>query len=100
MHKRGRFALGFCEIPNITMSGSTSEKTFSTYNSEQSKVYAQQRLAYHPDFYKVITDFHTSSGGLLDTILDVGCSPGTAARDLAGNFVHAIGIDPLSGLYF
>ncbi|KAK3937230.1 S-adenosyl-L-methionine-dependent methyltransferase [Diplogelasinospora grovesii] len=75
-----------------------TEKTFSTYNQEQGKVYAQTRRDYHPSVYQAVIGHHTSTGGQLDTLLDVGCGPGNVARALAPHFAHAIGIDPSEGM--
>jgi ubiquinone/menaquinone biosynthesis C-methylase UbiE len=75
-----------------------TEKTFSSYNQEQGKAYAQIRRDYHPDLYQTIINHHTSTGGELDTLLDVGCGPGTAARGLAPHFAHVIGLDPSEGM--
>ncbi len=74
------------------------EKTFRAYTSEQGAAYAEHRHGYHPNFYRLIVDHHTSTGGTPDTILDVGCGPGTAVRGLAPHFAHAIGIDPSEGM--
>ena len=76
----------------------TSEKTFSAYNKDQGKVYAQIRRKYHPSVYQSILDHHTSIGGQLDTLLDVGCGPGIATQGLAPRFAHAIGLDPSEGM--
>jgi trans-aconitate 3-methyltransferase len=75
-----------------------TEKTFSSYNQEQGKAYAQIRRDYHPSLYQTIISHHTSTGGQLDTLLDVGCGPGIAARGLDSHFAHAIGIDPSEGM--
>ncbi|ETI28386.1 hypothetical protein G647_00835 [Cladophialophora carrionii CBS 160.54] len=76
----------------------TKEKTFSTYNVEQGKHYAQTRRDYHPKVYEAVLDHHTSTGGQLDTLLDVGCGPGNVTANLAPYFAHAIGIDPSEGM--
>ncbi|OCT53921.1 methyltransferase [Cladophialophora carrionii] len=76
----------------------TKEKTFSTYNVEQGKHYAQTRRDYHPKVYEAVLDHHTSTGGQLDTLLDVGCGPGNVTASLAPYFAHAIGIDPSEGM--
>jgi SAM-dependent methyltransferase len=76
----------------------SAEKTFSSYTQDQGANYAQNRPDYHPNLYKTIIDHHTSTGGQLNTILDVGCGPGTAARALAPQFSHAIGLDPSEGM--
>lgn len=70
------------------------EQTFTNYNKEQGKAYAQGRPGYHPTLYQYIIDTHIATGGQLDTLLDVGSGPGTAVRALGVNFSHAIGLDP------
>ncbi|KPM38707.1 hypothetical protein AK830_g7850 [Neonectria ditissima] len=77
---------------------STTEKTFSAYNSEQGKAYAKVRRDYHPSLYQTVLDHHTSTGGHLDTLIDVGCGPGLAARALAPHFAHVVGLDPSEGM--
>ncbi|EXJ70449.1 uncharacterized protein A1O5_06518 [Cladophialophora psammophila CBS 110553] len=84
--------------PESASTAFPKEKTFSSYNKEQGKFYAQVRRDYHPKVYEAIIDHHTSTGGGHDTILDVGCGPGTAARGLASHFAHVIGLDPSEGM--
>ncbi|KAH8658130.1 S-adenosyl-L-methionine-dependent methyltransferase [Xylariales sp. PMI_506] len=85
--------------PNSTAPGiSVKEKTFSSYNQEQGKKYAQVRRDYHPSVYSTVMTQHTSTGGELGTLLDVGCGPGQAIRFLAPHFARAIGIDPSAGM--
>lgn len=74
------------------------EKTFSSYNHEQGKAYALVRRDYHPNVYQAVFDYHTSTGGQLDTLVDVGCGPGNATRQLGRNFNHATGLDPSQGM--
>lgn len=76
----------------------TKEKTFSSYNREQGNAYAKVRRDYHPSVYQSVLDRHTSTGGQFDTLIDVGCGPGLAARSLAPKFAHAIGLDPSEGM--
>ena len=71
----------------------TPESTFRSYGKDESKRYAQLRLAYHPSVYESIVAQHTANGGKLDSLLDVGCGPGLATRDLAAYFDNATGID-------
>jgi len=71
----------------------TQESTFRSYGKDESKRYAQLRLAYHSSVYESIITQHTATGGQLDSLLDVGCGPGLATRDLAAYFKHATGID-------
>jgi trans-aconitate 3-methyltransferase len=74
------------------------EKTFSSYNHEQGKAYAENRRDYHSSVYQAIINHHTSTGGQLDTLLDIGCGPGTATQTLASHFAHVIGLDPSEGM--
>lgn len=76
----------------------TQEKTFSTYNSAQSKHYNDVRRDYHPSVYQAVFDAHGSSGGQLDSLVDIGCGPGLATRNVAQNFTHVIGLDPSDGM--
>lgn len=79
-------------------SAAPQEKVFRSYTNEQGANYAHHRRGYHPDIYKLILDHHVSTGGRLDTVLDIGCGPGTAVRELAPRFTHAIGLDPSEGM--
>jgi SAM-dependent methyltransferase len=74
------------------------EKTFSTYSREQGKNYSAIRRDYHPSLYQTVFDHHASTGGQFDTVIDVGCGPGLATRNLAEKFKHAIGLDPSDGM--
>ena len=74
------------------------ETTFRAFSREQGAAYAEYRLDYHPRLYNAVLDFHSSTGGQLHTLLDVGCGPGTAVRVLAPHFAHAVGIDPSEGM--
>jgi SAM-dependent methyltransferase len=78
--------------------GPVTEKTFSSYDREQGNKYAKARRDYHPSLYQTVLDRHTSTGGKLHLLLDVGCGPGLAIRVLAPYFTHAIGLDPSSGM--
>ena len=77
---------------------STTETTFSSFNQDQGKAYAQVRPGYSARLYQDIADIHTATGGQLDTVLDVGCGPGIATRGIAPRFAHAIGLDPSEGM--
>ncbi|KAF2502520.1 S-adenosyl-L-methionine-dependent methyltransferase [Lophium mytilinum] len=76
----------------------STEKTFTSYTKDQGATYAQNRHGYHPSVYKTIIDHHASTGGQFNSLLDVGCGPGTAVRALAPHFAHAIGLDPSEGM--
>lgn len=82
------------------MSGPTAptEKTFSSFTKEQGANYAQMRRGYHPKLFETIISRHTSTGGHLTTLLDVGCGPGTTSLDLAPRFKNTIGLDPSEGM--
>lgn len=74
------------------------ETTFRSYNEEQGKIYAKARYDYHQEVYNVIINHHTSTGGQLDTIMDVGCGPGLVERALSPKFVHGVGLDHSEGM--
>ena len=76
----------------------SSEKTFTSYTKDQGKSYAQARPSYHPKLYETVLKQHTSTGGQLTTLLDVGCGPGIAARALAPHFNQVTGLDPSEGM--
>lgn len=71
-----------------------SDSIFRSYNSNQARKYSTGRLAYAQELYETILQYHTNSAGRFDHILDVGCGPGKATRDLAPTFRHATGVDP------
>ncbi|KAK6337298.1 hypothetical protein TWF730_002704 [Orbilia blumenaviensis] len=74
------------------------EVTFRSYTRAQGDTYAIGRPAYSPKLFKVIIDHHTSTGGHLDTVVDVGCGAGQATLGLAPYFTNAIGIDQSKGM--
>ncbi|KAK9370771.1 S-adenosyl-L-methionine-dependent methyltransferase [Lipomyces kononenkoae] len=76
----------------------SEEETFRAYTQTQGKTYATGRPGYSPELFKIIIDHHTSTGGQLDTVVDVGCGTGQATRDLAPYFANAIGLDPSEGM--
>ncbi|KAM0552413.1 hypothetical protein ACHAPJ_007973 [Fusarium lateritium] len=75
-----------------------SDPTFRSYNHAQGTNYAQHRRNYSPKLYESILSYHKSGSGQFDTLVDVGCGPGTAVRTLAPNFKMAYGIDPSEGM--
>ncbi|MCJ1379494.1 hypothetical protein MMC17_002595 [Xylographa soralifera] len=70
-----------------------SDPTFRNYKHAQAQQYASARGAYPPVLYEHIFAEHAASGGAFGFVLDVGCGPGTATRDLAPAFEHAMGVD-------
>ncbi|OKL60834.1 hypothetical protein UA08_03753 [Talaromyces atroroseus] len=71
-----------------------SDPTFTNYTRSQAQGYLKNRLSYPKKLYETIINFHTSTGGQLDVLADIGCGPGRATRDLASAFDYAIGLDP------
>lgn len=80
------------------MATNPQEQTFKAYTPSQGKAYAKGRRDYHPSLYRGVMDKHTTTGGQLTTLLDVGCGPGTAARALAPHFKQTIALDPSTGM--
>jgi len=74
------------------------EKTFRAFSQDQGAMYAQARLKYHPQLYQRLLSHHGATGGDFDTVLDVGCGPGTAISSIHTQFQHAIGVDPSPGM--
>lgn len=73
---------------------SLSDPTFSNYNQQQAQRYAESRLSYPERLYNTIMDYHIKSQGQTNILVDVGCGPGNATRDMATWFDHAVGLDP------
>ncbi|KAK8058876.1 methyltransferase tdiE [Apiospora phragmitis] len=71
-----------------------ADLTFRNYTSQQAASYATHRGGYEPDIYHEVLAYHTSQGGDLDTVFDVGCGTGGATRQLAVYFARAAGCDP------
>ncbi|KIW45103.1 hypothetical protein, variant [Exophiala oligosperma] len=71
-----------------------ADPTFRNYTATSAQSYAKNRRGYPDELISLVIDRHTSSGGRLDVLLDLGCGPGTATRSLAPRFRHAVGADP------
>lgn len=71
-----------------------SDTTFRSYTPAQVEEYARRRGGYPERLIDGIIELHTSTGGALGSLLDLGCGPGSATRNLAPHFDRAIGIDP------
>ena len=67
--------------------------TFQSYTTEEAIRYANARLSYLTELYLSILEFHSSNSVSTNLLLDVGCGPGNATRDLCHQFVHEIGVD-------
>ncbi|OTA98987.1 hypothetical protein M426DRAFT_27957 [Hypoxylon sp. CI-4A] len=76
----------------------SEEATFRTYTQAQGASYAAGRPGYSPELFKIIIAHHTSTGGQLGTVVDVGCGTGQATLDLASYFANTIGLDPSEGM--
>ncbi|KAF4339286.1 trans-aconitate 3-methyltransferase [Fusarium beomiforme] len=75
-----------------------SDPTFRAYSAAQGANYAQYRRNYNPKLYETVLNFHKEGSGQFDTLIDVGCGPGTATRSLAPHFKKAYGLDPSEGM--
>ncbi|GKZ25173.1 hypothetical protein AbraIFM66951_001131 [Aspergillus brasiliensis] len=71
-----------------------SDPTFRRYTPSQATQYAANRSSYPAALYDLVIRFHAESNGHFNTLLDVGCGPGNATRDLAPYFERVVGIDP------
>jgi trans-aconitate 3-methyltransferase len=71
-----------------------TDPTFRSYSAEEAKLYAASRLSYSQNIYNKILDHHAATGGQFELLLDVGCGPGNATRDLALSFDRTVGADP------
>jgi predicted TPR repeat methyltransferase len=56
-------------------------------------LYSESRLSYPQPLYDAVLRHHAETGGGFDFLLDVGCGPGNATRDLSPSFAHAAGFD-------
>ncbi|RFU25201.1 hypothetical protein B7463_g11135, partial [Scytalidium lignicola] len=72
----------------------TSDPTFRSYKLDQAQQYAGLRPGYPSVLYDHIFAQHAATSGSFNFVLDVGCGPGIATRDLAPAFKHAVGVDP------
>lgn len=77
-----------------TSSKGPADRTFRSYSSQQAAGYASARKQYPPALIKFLLDHHRATGGETGEVLDVGCGPGNATRDLAPHFDVAFGADP------
>lgn len=78
----------------LSSSDFPSDITFRHYNRSQATTYAAFRDSYPSELYEKVFQYHIETDGRFDTLLDVGCGPGNATRDLAQSFREVTGIDP------
>jgi SAM-dependent methyltransferase len=71
-----------------------ADTTFRSYSSKQAAVYAKSRKGYPPTLIHYIVDHHCATGGKTGVLLDVGCGPGNATRDLSPYFDVVFAADP------
>jgi len=79
-------------------SSTPKDPTFQFYSSAQAKAYAAAREGYDAALYDLVLDHHAATGGQFGLVLDCGCGPGNATRDLALKFDQAIGTDAGSAM--
>jgi ubiquinone/menaquinone biosynthesis C-methylase UbiE len=71
------------------------DDTFRNYSGEQAAAYAKVRsMAYPVALINAILEHHRATGGDTGVLVDVGCGPGNATRDLAPFFNVVYGADP------
>lgn len=70
-----------------------SDPTFRSYKGNQASEYNKGRPAYAQELYRDILKYHDNAG-LRGIVVDVGCGPGRATREIGRFFDQAIGIDP------
>ena len=75
-----------------------SDTTFRGYSTSQVQEYARRRGGYPLRLIQEIVELHARTGGSFGALLDLGCGPGNATRDLAAHFGHATGTDPSAEL--
>lgn len=68
--------------------------TFRNYTTDQASDYAVGRLGYTDTLIDFVLNYHRSTNGATECVLDVGCGPGTATQKLAPHFDLAYGVDP------
>jgi trans-aconitate methyltransferase len=71
-----------------------TDPTFRSYSAVQAQTYTVERGSYPNELYDTVLKYHTNTGGKLNQLLDVGCGPGNATRDLSVFFDRAVGLDP------
>jgi trans-aconitate 3-methyltransferase len=71
------------------------DPTFRNYAPEAAKAYAKGRSSGYPgELFEAVVEHHREAGGEFGRVLDVGCGPGNATRDIAVYFEEAVGVDP------
>ena len=71
-----------------------AEFTFRKYKSIDAQKYGQIRSSYSAALYNHVLAHHAATSGNFGRLVDIGCGPGNATRDMALAFDEAVGIDP------
>lgn len=74
------------------------ENPWGRFSAKQAKEYANNRRSYSQKLYDTVLEFHKSTGGGFESLVDLGCGPGVAIRDLGRQFSTAVGLDPSQGM--
>ena len=82
------------QIAHATMSTTHTDTIFRSYSAEQANNYAKSRPTYPAELFQFIFERHASGGGSFHRLVDVGCGPGQATRDMLFKFDEVIGVDP------
>ncbi|POS73958.1 methyltransferase domain-containing protein [Diaporthe helianthi] len=75
-----------------------AENPWGKFSATQAKEYANNRRSYSQNLYDTVLEFHKTTGGGFESLVDVGCGPGVAVRDLGPQFTTAVGLDPSQGM--
>jgi trans-aconitate 3-methyltransferase len=77
-----------------------ADPTFINYTTAQAQAYAAGRAPYPPALIDTILSLYddTADRPSSTTLVDVGCGPGTATRQLAPHFSRVIGLDPSAAM--
>jgi trans-aconitate 3-methyltransferase len=79
----------------ITKSAQNPWGQFSLKNANE---YANSRRSYSQKLYDAVLEYHEMTGGGFNSLVDLGCGPGVAVRDLGRRFTTAVGLDPSQGM--
>ncbi|KAK5101350.1 hypothetical protein LTS08_004957 [Lithohypha guttulata] len=71
----------------------SQEKTFRNYTTSDAAKYAAYRPSYPPKLIELVLSIHNTTGGQTSHVLDIGCGPGIATRQIAEHFQYVTGID-------
>jgi len=80
-------------MSTTTTPPSPSDPTFRSYTVDQARYYGSWCLSYESEIYDTVLNHYVAIGGQFSLLLDCGCGPGNATRDLALSFDQVIGTD-------